>query len=153
MQEYAADAALGGVAEYKAAVQGFVLDAREDFAAHSVLDVQARFGGCLTDIVRQRDEFCRIDGVDNAQTGLFRIIACQRFGKILQLVFVLQQGFRFGQQYFARPRQYHAFPRAPEQRRADIFFKGFNLGGNGRLGKEKSFGGLGKVALVRDGDK
>ncbi|KAE9498348.1 hypothetical protein F9Z36_1846 [Neisseria gonorrhoeae] len=110
-------------------------------------------GGCLTDIVRQRDEFCRIDGVDNAQTGLFRIIACQRFGKILQLVFVLQQGFRFGQQYFARPRQYHAFPRAPEQRRADIFFKGFNLGGNGGLGKEKSFGGLGKVALVRDGDK
>lgn len=67
LQEYAADAALGGVAEYKAAVQGFVLDAREDFAAHSVLDVQARFGGCLTDIVRQRDEFCRIDGVDNAQ--------------------------------------------------------------------------------------
>lgn len=45
LQEYAADAALGGVAEYKAAVQGFVLDAREDFAAHSVLDVQARFGG------------------------------------------------------------------------------------------------------------
>ena len=48
-EKQAADAAMVGCTEIKAALQGFVLHALENFAAHAVLDVQLQIGIVVAD--------------------------------------------------------------------------------------------------------
>ena len=134
-------------------MQAFGQDAAEDFAAHAVLDVQLDAGFAAHDAAGEAADFVGADGVDQAETGVVDVVFRQGLREHFEPVFVLQQLFGFGQQHFAGAGEGHAAVGAGKQRRADVGFEGFDLGGNGRLGEKQLFGGLGEVLGVGDGDK
>ena len=133
-QENAADAHLFGGAEEKAAVQFVFLNPVCDFAAHAVLDVQTGFRFAPADEGGEAGNFGRVHGVNQAEADFFGVVGGQRFGKVFQPVFVLQQGFGLGQEDFACAGQAHAVAVADKQRCAQFVFNGFDLCRNGGLG-------------------
>lgn len=92
----------------KAAVQFVFLNPVCDFAAHAVLDVQTGFRFAPADEGGEAGNFGRVHGVNQAEADFFRVVGGQRFGKVFQPVFVLQQGFGFRQEDFACAGQAHA---------------------------------------------
>ena len=145
--------ALVDMPQKEARMDFFGQQARQNFNAHAVMDVQLRFRFLLDDAAGQRGDFARFDGVDDAQLDAVDIVGRQGLGKLLQTVFVLQQGFSLGQQHFAGAGELHAVVGAHKQGRAHIAFERFDLGGHGRLGEEQFFGSLREVFGAGNGDK
>ncbi len=121
-----------------------------DFAAHAVLDVQLDIGVLLQDGLGKPADFGGVGGVDEAELGVGFVMFGQGFGEAVEFVVLLQQRFGFGQESFTRQREAHAVGVALKQSDIEIFFDGFDLRGDGRLGKVQLFGGLGEVADVGD---